>query len=577
MGVLQALVNLPCQYHWVNRVCFLDTMDAEKQIEKYRKGWQQKVRGFVDQIMGRHSDNVNYDAVEMKEDAQQAKSENNSGLVRYLYLTSTIVIFDETLESLTYTTKLIRETVRNIVNFNARVETINAVDAYLGSLPSHIIENVRKPIMHSGNMVHIVPCSTLWTGETSAPCPFYPPKSPPLVKVSTTGNSSFNLNLHEEDVGHTFMSGKTGTGKSSKLCLLTAQFDRYPNAQVFIFDKGLSAKVLCKLSGGKHYEILSGNSSICFAPLQNIHEPNEFLWAFNWLQDIVEINNFKMSPEQVKKLNDALKLVAQMDNTEGQSRNIDSLIVKLQDKELKAIFGQYATGGAYKDILNQPIDNIALSKITVFEYGALLDLNAKIKLPVLFYLCHLVERQLDGRPTLVNIDEAWKFLDEKKAGDRLLQWLREWRKSNAAVILSTQNVNAIEQNNPLVFSEISMACSTKLFLANPNATEEQFIGAYKKLGCKDAEIRRVRRLKSKREYFIKKGDFRRTYSLDMNDREIGLSVVGASSKEDLKMIDKLNFEQANEEELLMQWFDYKGLDLDYVQSLIATVKAKWPS
>ncbi|HEK2903410.1 TPA: conjugal transfer protein TrbE, partial [Proteus mirabilis] len=93
----------------------------------------------------------------MKEDAQIAKGENNSNTVRYLYLTPTIVIMDEDIDRLDETTNLIRTTIKNVVNFNARIETVNAMDAYLGSLPSHTYENVRRPLLHTGNMTHIVP------------------------------------------------------------------------------------------------------------------------------------------------------------------------------------------------------------------------------------------------------------------------------------------------------------------------------------------------------------------------------------------------------------------------------------
>ncbi|EDY9127151.1 hypothetical protein GQB61_004292 [Salmonella enterica] len=574
MGMLQSLSNLPCEYRWTTRAIFLDPIDADKQIEKYRKGWGQKVRGFVDQLMGKHSDNINYDAATMKEDAQIAKGENNSNTVRYLYLTPTIVIMDEDIDRLDETTNLIRTTIKNVVNFNARIETVNAMDAYLGSLPSHTYENVRRPLLHTGNMTHIVPCSTLWTGEETSPCPFFPPDSPPLMKVSTTGNSEFNLNLHEDDVGHGIIGGKTGAGKSSLVTLISSQYDRYPDSQVFTFDKGRSAKVFCKLSGGKYYDIMTGEHSLNFAPLARIDEPSEFIWAFEWLQDIAEINGVKLDSEKVKKLNEALKIVSRMDNKDGQYRNIDSLITKLQDRELKDLFSQYGSGGAYGEVLNQPQEQITLSNFTVFEYGELLDRGNKIKLPVLFYLCHLIERQLDGRPTLVNIDEAWKFLDEPVAGKRLLQWLREWRKSNAAVVISTQNLHIIEKAFPLVFSEIAMACPTKLFLSNPAAEEEVSINAYKILGCKAAEIRRIRHLTPKREYFVKKGDFRRTFSLDMVEGDIGLATVAASSKKDLKEIDKLDFEHSSEEELLHQWLDFKGVDSGYVQYLTDRLKSR---
>ena len=37
------------------------------------------------------------------------------------------------------------------------------------------------------NLSDLLPVSSIWMGEATAPCPFYPKKSPPLAHVLTTG------------------------------------------------------------------------------------------------------------------------------------------------------------------------------------------------------------------------------------------------------------------------------------------------------------------------------------------------------------------------------------------------------
>jgi hypothetical protein len=51
------------------------------------------------------------------------------------------------------------------------------MDAYLGSLPGHGVENVRRPLMNTMNLADLLPTSTIWTGQNEAPCPMYPPSS----------------------------------------------------------------------------------------------------------------------------------------------------------------------------------------------------------------------------------------------------------------------------------------------------------------------------------------------------------------------------------------------------------------
>src|SRR3712207_5092881 len=95
--------------------------------------------------------------------------------------------------------------------------------------------------------------NAVWPGHPINPCPFYPPESPPLMQVATTGSTPMRVNLHSGDVGHTCIFGPTGSGKSTLPGLIAAQFRRYPQAQVFAVDKGRSMLPLTLAVGGKHY------------------------------------------------------------------------------------------------------------------------------------------------------------------------------------------------------------------------------------------------------------------------------------------------------------------------------------
>lgn len=76
------------------------------------------------------------------------------------------------------------------------------------------------------NLADLMPLNTIWPGMNAAPCPMYPPMAPPLMHCITQGATPFRLNLHVGDIGHTFMFGPTGAGKSTHLALLAAQLCR---------------------------------------------------------------------------------------------------------------------------------------------------------------------------------------------------------------------------------------------------------------------------------------------------------------------------------------------------------------
>ena len=126
------------------------------------------------------------------------------------------------------------------------------MEAYLGSLPGHGYQNIRRPLIHTLNLADILPLTSVWPGLENNPCPYFEKNSPALLYAATGGATPFRFNLHVQDVGHTCIFGPTGKGKSTLVLLIAAQFLRYNNAQVFIFDNGLSAYPLCQAVGGAH-------------------------------------------------------------------------------------------------------------------------------------------------------------------------------------------------------------------------------------------------------------------------------------------------------------------------------------
>ena len=120
----------------------------------------------------------------MSEDAQSAIGEAESNNVRFGYYTSCVVIMHTDRELVNEQAREVRKTVLNL-GFGARIEDINAVEAYLGSIPGHGYPNVRRPILHTLNLADLLPITAVWVGTEHNPCPFYPENSPPLSYAAT--------------------------------------------------------------------------------------------------------------------------------------------------------------------------------------------------------------------------------------------------------------------------------------------------------------------------------------------------------------------------------------------------------
>jgi len=408
-GILAALDQLPLRYRWSTRFIFLDTVDAQARLRAYRRKWQQKIRGFIDQIF--HSDSpkgaINQDAAQMVGEANAALAESSSGLVGFGHYTSVLVLEGPNPEQLAHRCRQVQRVINNL-GFQARLETVNTVEAFLGSLPGHANQNLRRPMLHTLNLADFLPLSAVWAGKDRAPCPFYPPNSPPLLYGATEGSTPFRFNLHVGDLGHTLVFGPTGSGKSTALALIAAQFRRYPGATICAFDKGSSLEPLTLAVGGQHFN-LSGDSEesdLCFAPLMQIDQPGKLGWAEDWLGVLLTLQGMVMRPEHRNELHRALCLLRDGD----APRTLSNLQSSLQHREMKQALTEYTVSGAQGQLLDAEQDELSMGAWACFEIEALMNRSDRVRLPVLLYLFHVIERQLTGQPALLILDEAWLML-----------------------------------------------------------------------------------------------------------------------------------------------------------------------
>jgi len=69
-GILSQLAELPVEYRWNSRFIFMDQHEAVAHLEKFRKKWRQKIRGFFDQVFNTNSGHIDQDASAMVADAE---------------------------------------------------------------------------------------------------------------------------------------------------------------------------------------------------------------------------------------------------------------------------------------------------------------------------------------------------------------------------------------------------------------------------------------------------------------------------------------------------------------------------
>jgi type IV secretion system protein TrbE len=522
------LNELAIPYRWSTRAIFLDPQTAVRELSVWRRNWFQKRLGFggiLKETFGSGTTAAfqNQHALQMAADADSAVTEAQAALVRYCYYTTAVVLTEDDPATADANAQEVLKQFQHH-GFDARIEHINANEAYLGSLPGHGHFNVRRPLMHSQNLADLLPLTSAWPGEETNPCPFYSEKSPSLCYAATGGSTPFRLNLHVGDVGHTLVFGPTGSGKSTLLGLLMAQFFRYPNAQVFSFDKGYSAYVLTSAAGGIHYDL--GADEIPFCPLARVDDEAERLWAHEWLDGLLRLQSIALMPEHRKALWRALELLSQ---APARARTITDLINTVQERILRDGLGPYSVAGPMGRFLDAESDALADSRFQTFEIESLMAMGERVLLPVVTYLFRAIDRRLDGRPTLIVLDEAWVMLANSVFGEKIEEWLRTLRKKNAAVVLATQSLTEVA-NSP-VRDVILESCPTKILLPNPEARNPATSELYRKLGLTDRQIEIIAEAVPKRHYYFASPLGRRLFDLAVEP--VTLAFIGAGSKQEI--------------------------------------------
>lgn len=534
-GILDFLSRLPIAYRWSNRFIFLDPSQAEKVINGYRSKWAQKRKSMMNVVReqsGGAATHINLDADSMANDAVAAIAEANSGQVRFGYYTSVILLSDENPETLQ---EIAREVAKVIQNrgFGCRIEDLNAVEAYLGSMPGDTKANVRRPIINTMNLSHLLPFTAVWAGSEKHPCPFYPPNSSPLLYAKTDGSTPFRLTLHAGDLGHTAIVGPTGSGKSTLLATLVAQQFRFPNAQVFAFDKGYSMLPLCWASGGQHYDV-AGEESLAFCPLGRINEPAEQAWASDWIESMVVMQGVTVTPRDRDDIYKALVNLGQS-TTEQSQRTMTNYLAVLQSQHLRDALRYYTLEGAVGHLLDAETDGLGEDSFQVFEMEHLMNLGDKALLPVLTYLFHRIEQRFKGQPTLLVLDEAWVMLGHPAFRAKIREWLKVLRKANVAVVFATQSLSDLAKSG--IADVIFESCPTKILLPNPEAMTENSQPFYRQIGLNTRQIQILSTATPKRQYYIIHPDGRRLFELGLSGAE--LAFAGASGKEDITRIREL--------------------------------------
>lgn len=560
-GILDALNHQDFAYRWVTRFIALDKGDATKALTKIRRQWFNKrksVTALLREVMyNQPSQLLDTDADNKVVDADLALQVLGGDHVAFGYLTTTITVMDTDRAQVEDKVRQVERIVGGL-GFTCIREGVNAVEAWLSSLPGQVYANVRQPLVHTLNLAHLMPLSSVWAG----PSRNAHLDGPPLLHASTAGSTPFRLSTHVGDVGHMLVVGPTGAGKSVLLALIALQFRRYADAQVYIFDKGFSARAAVLAMGGAHHALGMGGDAgdtLAFQPLRGIDDAAERSWAAEWIAALFAHEKVLVTPEVKGAVWSALGSLA---SAPVEERTLTGLVLLLQSNALRTALSAYTLEGPYGRLLDAAEQQFAFADVQCFETEALMG-QAGVVAPVLTYLFHRLEERFDGRPTLLILDEAWIFLDHPLFAARIREWLKVLRKKNVAVLFATQSLADIASSS--IAPAILESCPQRILLPNDRAIEPQSREAYVRFGLNERQIELVSRATPKRHYYLQSARGNRLFELGLGP--IALALCGASDPATQARIDAM-LAEGGHAEFAARFLADRGLD--WAAELLAT-------
>jgi len=533
-GLLDDLNRLAFPYRWSTRAICLDKTDAGKVLTRIRRQWfakRKSIMAILKEVMTNEASVLlDSDAANKALDADAALQELGSDFVGEAYVTATVTVWDNDPRTADERLRLVEKTIQGR-DFTCMRETVNALEAWLGSLPGHVYANVRQPPISTLNLAHMMPFSAVWAGPERDEHL----DAPPLFFAKTEGSTPFRFSLHVGDVGHTLIVGPTGSGKSVLLALMALQFRRYQGSQVFAFDFGGSIRAAALAMGGDWHDLGGALvdeivEPVALQPLARVDDAGECAWAAEWVATLLARESVTITPELKEHLWSALNSLASAPTYE---RTLTGLSVLLQSNALKQALQPYTVAGPWGRLLDAEIERLGEAEIQAFETEGLIGAGAAAA--VLSYLFHRIEDRFDGRPTLLIIDEGWLALDDRGFAGQLREWLKTLRKKNASVVFATQSLADIDGS--AIAPVIVESCPTRLFLPNERALEPQITAIYRRFGLNDRQIEILSRATPKRDYYCQSRRGNRLFELGLSD--VALAFTAASAKTDQTAIAEL--------------------------------------
>jgi len=357
--------------------------------------------------------------------------------------------------------------------------------AYLSMIPGNHALRLRPGAISSRAFAAFSPLHGYPTGERDG---YW---GEPIALFRTMGGTPYRFHLHVGDLGNTFVTGRSGSGKTTWLGFLLAQAER-ADVRSIVWDKDRGLELAVRALGGSYLALRNGKPSV--APLKALDgsKANDLTFLRQLLRGCIQGDSgYEITEEEDRRLALGLRAVMALPPADRWLEDVRAFLPHSIVNGAGARLEAWCWGREKGWIIDGPRHQVDLSAPVIgFDQTDILD-NAEARGPVMATLYYLCESLIDGRRLLFIVDEFWKSLLDPAFRDLVHDRLKTLRKRGAAMVLATQSPR--DALDSVIAHTIREQCPTGVHFANPNATDADY-GDKGGVGLSPVEVETVRGL-----------------------------------------------------------------------------------
>ena len=411
-------------------------------------------------------------------------------------------------------------------------EDLGLEAAYWAQLPGLFKYRARAGAISSRNFAAFSPFHTYPVGK-----PDGNHWGPAVAMLKTASGSPFYFSFHHGDLGNTFICGPSGSGKTVVQNFLLSQAERLGATYVF-FDKDRGAEIFIRAAGGTYLTLRNGVPTGC-APLKALElTPANLSFLGELVRKLVTPENRPLTVTEEERIDFGLRALNQLRQEERSFGALRAFLGQQDREGIGARLERWCRGAPYGWVLDGDQDAIGLDARSIgFDMTDLLD-HPTVRTPLMMYLFHRVERLIDGRRLIIDIDEFWKALGDEAFRDLANNKLKTIRKQNGVMVFGTQSPRDALAS-PIAHTIVEQ-CPTQIFLPNARGTRSDYVDGFH---LTDTEFRLIREelAPESRRFLVKQGHNSVVAELDLGGFDDALAVLSGRT-ETVELLDRIRQE-----------------------------------